>query len=238
MTTICGRFRAAMILGAAASVLVFATGAMAQNQNPNGSPNSNNNTWPYAKTSRSAPVLAVVGDVSCEPGETEPTGESAHENCLAPKAPYTATSLWQSQEATANEIEAMQPAAVALLGDLQYQVGQYQDFENSYDLTYGAFKMITRPAPGNHEFYDEHNATGVAGYGYFSYFNGFQIGPTGAPLTATITDPCPPGLVWTPNPPAAPSNPCNYPGGTTPNPQPIPRADGQAGHFEEPPNGV
>ena len=189
MTTICGRFRAAMFMGAAASVLVFATGAMAQNQNPNGSPNSNNNAWPYATPHRSAPVLAVVGDVSCEPGETEPTGESAHENCLTPKAPYTTTSLWQSQEATANQIETMRPDLVAIVGDLQYQVGQYSDFENSYDLTYGAFKAITRPAPGNHEFYDEHGATGVAGYGYFSYFNGFQINTTGQPITTTLADP-------------------------------------------------
>ena len=88
----------------------------------------------------------------------------------------------------------MKPDLVAILGDLQYQVGQYSDFEGSYDLTYGAFKMITRPAPGNHEFYDEHSATGVAGYGYFSYFNGFQIDATGAPVTATIPDPCPSGL--------------------------------------------
>ena len=38
-----------------------------------------------------------------------------------------------------------------------------------------ALLNFTRPSPGNHEFYDEHGATGVAGYGYFSYFNGFQI---------------------------------------------------------------
>ena len=70
-------------------------------------------------------------------------------------------------------------------------------------MTYGAFKFLQKPAPGNHEFYDEHGATGVAGYGYFSYFNGFQIDTTGAPLTATITDPCPSGLLWTdPNPTA------------------------------------
>ena len=91
------------------------------------------------------------------------------------KGPYTSTSLWQSQEATANQIEAMKPDAVALLGDLQYQVGRYSDFEQSFDLTYGAFKFLQRPAPGNHEFYDEHGETGVAGYGYFSYFNGFLI---------------------------------------------------------------
>jgi len=232
MKTIQGRFRAPVLVGA---VLAFAVGVSAQN------PNSNN-TWPYATGGRSAPVLAVVGDVACQPGETEPAGEKAGESCITPKAPYTSTSLWQSQEATANQIEAMHPAAVALLGDLQYQVGQYSDFEGSFDLTYGAFKFLQRPAPGNHEFYDEHGATGVAGYGYFSYFNGFQIDATGAPLTATITDPCPPGLVWTdpnpPNPASAPASPCGYPGVTNPNPQPVPRADGQAGHFEEPPNGV
>jgi hypothetical protein len=207
-------------MGAAASVLAFAPGAKAQN------PNFNNNPWPYATTGRS-PVLAVVGDIACQPGETEPSGESGHEACGNPKSPYTSTSLWQSQEATANQIANMKPDLVAIVGDLQYQVGQYSDFENSYDLTYGAFKFITRPAPGNHEFYDEHGATGVAGYGYFSYFNGFQINTDGSMQTTTVPDPCPSALA------AA----CNNPGVTTPNPQPIPRADGQAGHFELGANG-
>ena len=241
MKTIQGGLRAATLVAAAVSVLAFAAGAAAQKESPKDNWNFNNNTWPYASTGR-PPVLAVVGDVACQPGETEPVGEKAGENCAAPKSPYTSTSLWQSQEATANQIEAMQPDAVALLGDLQYQVGQYSDFEGSFDLTYGAFKYLQRPAPGNHEFYDEHGATGVAGYGYFSYFNGFQIDSTGAPVTAAVPDPCPSGLVWNdPNPPvpaSAPATPCGYPGATTPNPQPVPRADGQAGHFEEPANGV
>ena len=226
MKMIQGGFRAAVLFGAAVSMLAFASTANAQNQNSNNHwPSGNsarNNPWPYAKANRTAPVLAVVGDISCEPGETEPAGESAHESCGTPKAPYTATSLWQSQEATANEIEAMMPDLVAIAGDLQYQVGQYEDFENSYDLNYGAFKMITRPAPGNHEFYDEHGATGVAGYGYFSYFNGFQVDTTGQPITTTLADPCPASMTG-----------CGYPAATTPNPQPIPRPNGQAGHFEE-----
>ena len=203
-------------------MLAFAAGATAQNQNsnimPDGGPKLQQQYVALRNDGPLAPVLAVVGDVSCQPGETEPAGEKAGENCVSPKSPYTSTSLWQSQEATANQIEAMKPDAVALLGDLQYQVGQYSDFEGSFDLTYGAFKIITRPAPGNHEFYDEHSATGVAGYGYFSYFNGFQIDATGAPVTATITDPCPSGLVWndpnTPNPASAPASPCGYPGAT------------------------
>jgi hypothetical protein len=226
MKTIGERFRAATPLGAAALVMMFTVGALAQDQDNdswgNHQDNSRRERWP---------VLAVVGDVSCQPGE-ESSGEAAKEVCTDPKAPYTATSLYESQEATANQIVAMKPDAVALVGDLQYQVGRYQDFESSYDLTYGAFKRISRPSPGNHEFYDEHGATGVAGYGYFSYFNGFLIdtsndGNLGQPQMTTIPDPCP-------------TNPACGPGKTPAaslTPQPIPRADGQAGHFELGPNG-
>ena len=199
METIAGKFRAAMLMGAAASVLV--AGAMAQNEHSNG------NTWPYAKTGRS-PVLAVVGDVACQPGETEPSGEKANENC----AGDVAQNLNASQAATAAQIETMKPDLVALVGDEQYQVGQYADFENSYESTYGAFKVITRPAPGNHEFYVEHGAIGVAGYGYFSYFNGVQHNADGSVKTATISN-----------------NPDT--GGTFT--QPVPYSDGQAGHFDQ-----
>ena len=219
MNTIRGSFRAAVLMAAAASVLALAGGAKAQ------SSNTHDNTWPYA-TAHKLPVLAVVGDISCQPDQDEPSGEAGHENCGDPKSPYSSsdpTSLWQSQEATANQIEAMKPDAVALLGDLQYQVDQYQDFEQSFDLTYGAFKFLHRPAPGNHEFYDEHSATGVAGYGYFSYYNGFKVDTSGNPITVQLGDPCP----------EANSAACNYPGLTTSYPQPVPRSDGQAGHFEQ-----
>ena len=139
MNTIRGSFRAAVLMAAAASVLALAGGAKAQNSNPN------NNTWPYATTHQS-PVLAVVGDISCQPDADALSGEKADENCTTATS-YLSTSLWQSQEATANQIEAIKPDAVALLGDLQYQVGQYQDFEQSFDLTYGAFKFLHAARP-------------------------------------------------------------------------------------------
>jgi acid phosphatase type 7 len=231
MNRIRGKFRAAMFVGPAALLLAFATGVQAQNQNANNNAwddqwsHSNDNAWPYARSGRS-PVLAVVGDIACEPDDDFQSGEAAHETCEAPKSPYSSNSLWQSQEATANQIEAMKPDLVAITGDLQYQVGQYQDFQQSFDLTYGAFKYLHRPSPGNHEFYDEHSQTGVAGYGYFSYYNGFQIDANGNPITTSLPDPCPP----------AQAAACNYPGKTTSFAQPIPRADGQAGHFELGPN--
>ena len=218
MATIRERFRAALFMGAVASALVFAAGAMAQNQNPNNNQWSNskgwssgnwvpnNNPWPYNKL-QGPPVLAVVGDVACQPGEEE-SGEKAGENCSGD----TAQNLLASQAATAQQIENMKPDIVALVGDEQYQVGQYSDFENSYETTYGAFKLITRPAPGNHEFYTEHGAVGSAGYGYFSYFNGVQHNVDGTMMTATIA-----------------GNPDT--GGTFT--QPVPHSDGQAGHFEQ-----
>jgi len=219
MKMIQGRFRVAVLMGATASVLAFASVAKAQNQNPNNNQWSNSkgwssgnwvpndNPWPYAATGRSAPVLAVVGDVACQPGEEE-SGEKAGENCSGD----TAQNLLASQAATAQQIENMKPDIVALVGDEQYQVGQYSDFENSYETTYGAFKLITRPAPGNHEFYVEHGAVGVAGYGYFSYFNGVQHNVDGTIMTATIA-----------------GNPDT--GGTFT--QPVPYSNGQAGHFAQ-----
>jgi len=222
MKTIRGSFRAAVLMAAAASVLVFAVGARAQDQNDKDDPHHNGNSWPYA-TTRKSPVLAVVGDVACQPGG-EVSGESGNEVCTDPATPpaYTSTSLWQSQEATANQIENMKPDAVALVGDLQYQVGRYSDFEGSFDLTYGAFKFLHRPAPGNHEFYNEHGEIGVLGYGYFSYYNGLQLSPSGMIPTTMIPNPC-----------VTPSVSCKAAGkGAIPSSQPVPRADGQGGHFE------
>ncbi len=218
MTTIQGGFRVAVLVGAAASVLAFSAGAKAQNQNSNnkwwlnlkgwssGNWAPNDNPWPYNKL-QNPPVLGVVGDVACQPGEEE-EGEKAGENCSGD----TVQNLVLSQAVTAQQIENMKPDIVTLLGDEQYQVGQYSDFENSYELTYGAFKMITRPAPGNHEFYTEHGAIGVAGYGYFSYFNGVQHNADGSIMTATIS-----------------GNP-DTDGTFT---QPVPYSDGQAGHFAQ-----
>jgi hypothetical protein len=240
-----------MLMGAAVSVMVFAVGVKAQDRNSNDNgwqhddhnqwSNDNSaphdNPWPYAATGKS-PVLAVVGDISCQPGK-EVSGESGSEVCDDPSAKkgnYTTLtsspagppfSLWQSQEATATQIENMHPAAVALLGDLQYQVGNYSDFMGSFNLTYGAFKYLHRPAPGNHEFYDEHGQTGVAGYGYFSYYNGFNTDGSGNPIQTTVSDPCPSSVPY-----FGGSSPCSYPGSSTPLLQPVPRADGQAGHFE------
>lgn len=60
--------------------------------------------------------------------------------------------------------DVIDPAKVLALGDEQYEAGEYGQFLASYDPTWGAFKNITAPVPGNHEY----NTPKAAGY--FRYF--------------------------------------------------------------------
>jgi hypothetical protein len=54
---------------------------------------------------------------------------------------------------------------VLTLGDNAYPDGTLSDFTSYYDPTWGQYKSITSPAPGNHEYH-------VAGAAdYFTYFN-------------------------------------------------------------------
>lgn len=166
------------------------------------------NAWPYAPTP-SSPVLVAVGDISCQPdANIAQPGEKAKPNDTCSQSIADADLRNQAQAATANEVESMDPSLVAILGDEQYQVGTLADFEGSYDQTYGAFKFLQRPSPGNHEFYSTHGQDGEDGVGYFDYFNGYQLDPqTGKPIMAT--DP-----LSTSTPPRS---------------EPVPRTDGQAG---------
>lgn len=100
--------------------------------------------------------LAAAGDIACTPGEAgvPPNGTAnGPDNC--------------QQAQTANLVQALHPDGVAIPGDIQYQFGRLVEFLGSFDPTWGAFKNIIYPAPGNHEWYDTLN-----GQGYFDYFNG------------------------------------------------------------------
>ncbi len=145
------------------------------------------NAWPYAPQPNS-PVLVAVGDISCQPdvNSTTQPGEKAKTDDTCSQNDRADVNLRnQAQAATANEVEAMTPSLVAILGDEQYQIGSLADFEGSYDQTYGAFKFLQRPSPGNHEFYSTHGQDGEDGVGYFDYFNGYQLDPqTGKPILA------------------------------------------------------
>src|SRR5215213_1241926 len=65
---------------------------------------------------------------------------------------------------TAAIIEDIGPEAVLTLGDTQYPNGELADFNRYYDETWGQFRDITYPSPGNHDCH----VRGCAGY--FDYF--------------------------------------------------------------------
>jgi acid phosphatase type 7 len=104
-----------------------------------------------------APTLVAAGDISCRPElpETQDTCRDAH---------------------TANLVESLAPDAVAALGDLQYEGGEPENFTNAYDLTWGRFKAITHPAPGNHEYEGDDQRDEAPGY--FQYFGAAAGDPT------------------------------------------------------------
>jgi hypothetical protein len=89
--------------------------------------------------------------------------------CLA-SAPVTTQTCRQKD--TSDLVLALAPDAVLTLGDEQYEAGALSAFRSSYDSTWGRFKAITKPAPGNHEYGT------AAAKGYFDYF-GAAVGEPG-----------------------------------------------------------
>lgn len=105
-------------------------------------------------------TLVAVGDISCGPDSS--SGYPCKD--------------W----ATSEVARQINPNAYAILGDLQYEAGQYDYFmgNNSfcnstparcYNNTWGRLKSKSKPAPGNHE-YGTRDAKG-----YFDYFNGIGV---------------------------------------------------------------
>jgi hypothetical protein len=76
----------------------------------------------------------------------------------------------ETQEANVvNLIKSWNPNLMLYLGDV-YDNGTYTEYKNYYDPSnfYGAFKSITNPVIGNHEYGDK--TAGLAGRGYFYYW--------------------------------------------------------------------
>ena len=87
------------------------------------------------------PILAAAGDIACAPG-----GKTTAMQC--------------QQAATARLIKRAHSAAVATLGDNQYENGALAEYlgTGAFNATWGAFKPLIHPVPGNDE-YDVPNAS-------------------------------------------------------------------------------
>ena len=71
---------------------------------------------------------------------------------------------WVEDDATAALLDGIAPGMVLALGDLAYHDGTDAEFAEYYDPTWGRYKAITKPIPGNHEYH----MPGASGY--FNYF--------------------------------------------------------------------
>ena len=96
-------------------------------------------------------TVVAAGDIACDPATPQYNSGNGTEE-------------WCQMRATSDAVIAMKPTAVLALGDLQYEQGTTAAFAQSYDPTWGRFKPITYPAPGNHEYY----TSGASGY--FAYW--------------------------------------------------------------------
>jgi Calcineurin-like phosphoesterase len=92
------------------------------------------------------PVIAAAGDIACGP-----------DDFLMFPCEHVATS---------DALLALDPDAVLVLGDTQYNSGRLADFQQFYDPSWGRVKAISWPVIGNHEY------STPGGAGYFDYFNG------------------------------------------------------------------
>lgn len=78
------------------------------------------------------------------------------------------TSTQANATSTGDLIRAASPTAVVPLGDNAYNDGSATDYATKYDPTWGSFKAISHPTPGNHEYH----ATPPTGYlDYFGQSN-------------------------------------------------------------------
>jgi hypothetical protein len=91
-------------------------------------------------------IIGAAGDIACPPGRWRNRPNAC------------------GMVGTAKVMEAIRPDAVLTLGDHQYPSGSLGDFEASYADTWGAYRDITFPVPGNHEY----ETPGARGY--FAYF--------------------------------------------------------------------
>ena len=104
-----------------------------------------------------AVIAAGAGDIACDP-VANPSSLCHHMQ-------------------TSDLLLQINPDVVLTFGDNQYENGQYNNFLNYYDPSWGRVKAKTRPSAGNHEY----NNTPPTATGYYDYFNGIgnANGPAG-----------------------------------------------------------
>jgi acid phosphatase type 7 len=118
---------------------------------PTLSPTTSPTPAPSSTGGGTAPVIAAVGDIACDPTDANYRGGAGSKS-------------YCHQRAVANLVAAGGYKALFSLGDQQYADATLAKFQQSYATDWGRFNPITYPVPGNHEYL----TSGASGY--YQYF--------------------------------------------------------------------
>ena len=129
---------------------------------------------PIRRRALSALAATALGLVGAAPAPADPVLAAAGDIACAPTSPFflggNGDATHCAQKRTAALIGAVN--AVLPLGDNQYNTGSLTNYNAVFAKTWGVYKGISFPVPGNHEY----GSTGASGY--FSYF-GARAGTRG-----------------------------------------------------------
>ena len=102
------------------------------------------------------PLIAAAGDIACDPSSSNfRNGNGTSSSC--------------KQKATSDLVRSEPIDAVLALGDNQYQCGSTQQYQQSFDPSWGRFKAMIHPVPGDNE-YESGSGCPRDAAGYFQYF--------------------------------------------------------------------
>jgi hypothetical protein len=131
---------------------------------------------PAIATTRHATVVGAAGDIACE---APPNGDDAPRTC--------------QYDDTAALLRGTGLSRVLLLGDIQYEQGEYRAFRDHFDPTWGRVFGKLAPAPGNHDHAGDPNSRPR---GYFRYFGDAARGPDGLGYYSFDLGACPEDPCW------------------------------------------
>jgi hypothetical protein len=102
------------------------------------------------------PLIAAAGDIACDPSSSKfRNGNGTSSSC--------------KQKATSDLVRSEPIDAVLALGDNQYECGSTQQYQQSFDPSWGRFKAMIHPVPGDNEYQGGSGCPREAA-GYFQYF--------------------------------------------------------------------
>ncbi|SDX95716.1 Calcineurin-like phosphoesterase [Amycolatopsis xylanica] len=115
--------------------------------------------WDFTYAVRARDAAGNLSPTSATvPAKTEDTG-STDGTVIAVSGDIAKAELPSAHSETAKVVERIKPKYVLTVGDNQYDDGTIAEYRAYYDKTWGKFKSITKPVPGNHEWNNK-----LAGY--------------------------------------------------------------------------